>query len=102
MNPLAKIDPETLAALCREHSVKRLAVFGSLIRDDFDPERSDADFLVEFDPAPPAVRMRNFLGLRHALGVLLNRPIDLVEQGAIRNPFVLQSVARQEQVLYAA
>jgi len=71
-------------------------------RIDFDPLRSDADFLVEFEPVPVAVRMKNYLALREALGVLLSRPMDLIEDGAIRNPYVLQSVTEQEQVLYAA
>jgi len=82
--------------------VRRLAAFGSIVRPDFDPQRSDADFLVEFEPAPVGVRMRNYLALREALSSVLSRPVDLVEDGAIRNPYILKSVAEQEQVLYAA
>ena len=43
---------EQLAELCRQHRVQRLALFGSALREDFDPERSDLDFLVEFEPLP--------------------------------------------------
>ena len=93
---------EEIACLCRRYQVRRLAVFGSILRGDFDPQRSDADFLVEFEPVPVAARMRNYLGLREELASLLSRPVDLVENGAIRNPYVLKSVAEQEQVLYAA
>jgi predicted nucleotidyltransferase len=93
---------EEIASLCRRYQVRHLAVFGSILRPDFDPLRSDADFLVEFEPIPIAVRMRNYLGLREALSALLSRPVDLVEDGAIRNPYILQSVAEQRQVLYAA
>jgi predicted nucleotidyltransferase len=46
--------------------------------------------------------MRNYLGLRGALASLLSRPVDLIEDGAIQNPYILKSVAEQEQVLYAA
>jgi predicted nucleotidyltransferase len=93
---------EEIIRLCRRYGVRRLAAFGSILRGDFDPQRSDADFLVEFEAVPVAVRMRNFLGLREALGSLLSRPVDLVEDGAIRNPYILQSVAEQQRVLYAA
>jgi hypothetical protein len=93
---------EDIVRLCRQYKVRRLAVFGSVLRPDFDPARSDADFLVEFEPLPVAVRTRNYLALREALGALLSRPVDLIEDGAIRNPYVLKSVAEQQQVLYAA
>jgi hypothetical protein len=46
--------------------------------------------------------MKNYLGLRGALSSLLSRPVDLIENGAIRNPYILKTVAEQEQVLYAA
>jgi predicted nucleotidyltransferase len=82
--------------------VRRLAAFGSILRGDFDSLRSDADFMVEFEAVPVAVRMRNYLALKEALGSLLSRPVDLIEVGAIRNPYILQSVAEQQRVLYAA
>jgi len=74
---------EQIESLCRRYGVRRLAAFGSILRPDFDPARSGADFLVEFDPVP-------------------GRPVDLVEDGAIRNPYILKNLAEQQQVLYAA
>jgi len=47
-------------------------------------------------------RMKNYFALREALGVLFSRPVDLVEDGAIRNPYILKSVSQRQQVLYAA
>jgi predicted nucleotidyltransferase len=93
---------EEIIRLCRRYKVRRLAVFGSILRGDFDPLRSDADFLVEFDAVPVALRMQNYFALREALASLLSRSVDLVEDGAIRNPYILQSVAEQQRVLYAA
>jgi predicted nucleotidyltransferase len=88
--------------LCREHSVKRLELFGSAAADDFDPARSDVDFLVEFLP----VQRRGFddvyFKLYHALAQLMERPVDLVEYGAIRNPYFLKSVDDTKVGLYAA
>jgi predicted nucleotidyltransferase len=102
MENLLQPNLEEIARLCRRYHVRRLAAFGSILRGDFDPLRSDADFLVEFEPAPVAIRMRNYLALREALASLLSRSVDLIEDGAIRNPYILQNVTRQQQVLYAA
>lgn len=97
-----QLDLEEIARLCRQHRVCRLAIFGSLLRPDFDPLRSDADFLVEFEPLSTAERMKNYLALREALSSLLHRPVDLIESGAIRNPYILRAVNNQQRTLYAA
>jgi|SRR3954454_19212724 len=102
MEALIERNRPEIAALCQQYGVRRLAVFGSILRDDFEPGSSDADFLVEFEPIPAADRMRNYLGLRDALGAQLSGPIDLVEDGSIRNPYILQKVKDQQQLLYAA
>ena len=102
MDNLIERNLAEITRLCREYRVRRLAIFGSILRPDFDPQRSDADFLVEFEPVPLAVRTKNYLGLRTALSSLLGRSVDLVEEGAIRNPYILKNVAAQRQVLYAA
>ena len=101
MSPI-QTNLDEIVRLCRRYQVRRLAAFGSILRPDFDPQSSDADFLVEFEPVPVTVRMQNYLALREALASLLSRPVDLIEDGAIQNPYILQSVARQQQVLYAA
>lgn len=93
---------EEIACLCRRYGVRRLAAFGSIVRKDFDPIHSDADFVVEFEPVPVAVRMQNYLGLRAALGSLLSRSVDLIEDGSIRNPYILKRIVEQKQILYAA
>jgi len=50
MSPHVSIDRDAVSAFCRRHHIKRLALFGSILRDDFGPE-SDIDVLVEFQPA---------------------------------------------------
>ena len=49
MNPHLSIPRDQLAAFCQDHGIKRLAIFGSALRQDFGPE-SDVDVLVEFEP----------------------------------------------------
>ncbi len=93
---------DQIAGFCRMYDVRRLSVFGSILRGDFEPGRSDADFVVEVEPAPASVRMRNYLGLQRSLSALLARPVDLIEDGAIRNPYLLRNIEAQQQVLYAA
>jgi predicted nucleotidyltransferase len=55
---------EKIAELCRAHHVRRLSVFGSAVRDDFDPERSEVDLLVDFVRAPEMHYAANFLPCR--------------------------------------
>jgi predicted nucleotidyltransferase len=76
-------------------------VFGSAARaDDFDAERSDADFLVEFSPEAPA-DLHRFFGIKSELETLLGRGVDLIEPGAVRNPFVLASINQHRESIYA-
>jgi uncharacterized protein len=83
MHPAVADHQADLAALCHAFGVTRLEVFGSAARDtDFDPGRSDVDFLVTFDQAfrNDLVRFEDF---RDALAALLGRPVDLVEREAV-------------------
>ena len=93
---------EAIAELCRALGVRRLAVFGSATTGEFDPSRSDVDFLVAFDPARRARRFEDFFGLKEGLEALLDRPVDLVTPDALTNPYFAESVARTEAELYAA
>ena len=84
MLPLLAAKKADIAALCRKHHVRRLDVFGSAARGDFDPIRSDIDFLVEFDrSAPEAMTLHSFLGLKDSLEALLGRQVDLVDRQAV-------------------
>ena len=68
----------------------------------FDPERSDFDFLVEFDELPPGSYATAFFGLLEDLEQLLERPVDLVVPSAIRNPYFRESGEASRALLYAA
>jgi predicted nucleotidyltransferase len=91
-----------LEELRRRFHVRRLDLFGSAAGDDFDPGRSDLDFLVEFDPASPGGYADAFFGLKESLEQLFGTPVDLVAAAAIRNPFFRESVERAKVPLYAA
>ena len=94
---------EELRALCRRFHVRRLDLFGSAARGDFDPERSDVDFLVEFDRThPDALSLRTYFGLKEALDGLLGRPVDLVEPGTVRNPYLKASIEGSREAVFTA
>lgn len=69
-----------IAALCRRYGVVRLSVFGSAVRDDWDVETSDFDFMAEFGAPPPGINLfEQQFGLQVELERLLGRKVDLVE-----------------------
>jgi len=102
MHPAIAQHRASIADICQRYGIRRLEVFGSAARgDDFVVESSDADFLVEFEPnAPPD--LRRFYGAKVELEQLLGRGVDLVEPGAVRNPYVLASINRHREPVYAA
>lgn len=103
MLPLIAERRAEIAALCQRFGVRRLDVFGSAARgSDFDPSRSDLDFVVEFEPQEPASNYRSYFGLKEALEQLLGRPVDLVTESTIRNPYLRASVEQGRKLLYAA
>jgi uncharacterized protein len=71
--------------LCTEHQVEQLYVFGSVVTDHFS-NVSDIDFLVQFNSVNLNNYFNNYMSFRDELEKLLNRPVDLVEIQAIRNP----------------
>ena len=92
-----------LRALCRRFHVRRLDLFGSAARGDFNPERSDIDFLVEFDRGhPDALSLKAYFGFKQQLEALLGRPVDLVEPGAMRNPYLKASIEASREPVFAA
>lgn len=102
MNLAIASHEEELLRLCREFRVRQLEVFGSAARADFDPGKSDFDFLVEFAPLSAPEYAAAFLGLKESLERLLGRPVDLVVASAVRNPYFRESIERDKVLLYAA
>ena len=102
MHPLIAQHRLEIAAICRRYRIARLDVFGSAARaDDFNPASSDADFLVEFESGA-APGLTEFFGAKDEFERLLGRDVDLVEPAAVRNPYVLASINRHWESVYAA
>ena len=101
MTPLVEEKREELVRLCRRYRVGRLELFGSAAGDDFDPGRSDLDFLVQFEPCSPGEHYERYFCLLEALEDLFQRNIDLVEADAIRNPYFIRRVNETRRSIYA-
>ncbi len=93
---------QELVDLCRKYSVRRLDVFGSATRRDFDPASSDVDPLVQFEDMPHADRADAYLGFLTAVEALLQRHVDLVVAGAVRNPYLRRGIEESRELVYAA
>jgi uncharacterized protein len=92
-----------IANICIRYGVRKLEVFGSAARGkDFDQDSSDADFLVEFHPHGELGPLEEFFGLREALAKIIGRHVDLVEPGAVRNPYVLAQINQARETVFDA
>lgn len=102
MHPAVATHLEGIAAICRQHRIRRLELFGSAAREgDFAVDRSDVDFLLEFEPdAKPD--LETYFSAKTAFEALLGREVDLLERGALRDPFVLREIERGRETVYAA
>lgn len=103
MTPLVAQHLEAIRALCREYGVARLEIFGSATTDAFDPATSDVDFIVDYPPDYEfGLWLTRYFELKERLEALLDRPVDLVMVGAMRNPYFIRSANESRRLLYAA
>jgi predicted nucleotidyltransferase len=88
--------------ICAETRVAKMWVFGSALREDFDPGKSDLDFVVEFDESDaPGISDRYFTLVEH-LEKIFQRPVDLVTSRSIKNRVFAESVKSSIRPIYAA
>jgi predicted nucleotidyltransferase len=79
-----------------------LELFGSAADGDFDPARSDLDFLVDFLPEASGRIFHGYFDFKEELERLFDRRVDLVMPSAIRNPYLRRAIAKQRGLVYAA
>lgn len=85
--------------LCAKHKVRRLYAFGSVLTDHFKKE-SDIDFIVDFEPVDLNQYADNYFDFKFALEDTLHRPVDLLEEKTIRNPYFKTEVENHRQLIY--
>ena len=92
------ISPGNVANFCRRNHIRKLAFFGSVLRDDFKPD-SDVDVLVEFEPSHiPGLK---FFAMQDELAEMLGRPVDLNTPNFL-SPYFRDEVMNELEVLYDA
>jgi predicted nucleotidyltransferase len=101
VEPQLAAQRDAIAALCRAHGVLALEVFGSAADGRFDPARSDYDFIARFAPDESRSLARRFVAFSEALEVLLGRPVDVMTDHPIENPYLRAAVAATRRLVYA-
>ena len=102
MIPLITQHSDDVAEICRRHHVKRLDIFGSAAVGDFDPEKSDIDFLVEFDDSDEFLLFQTRRDLTQELESLFNRSVDIVIFANVENPYFRTSVENTIESIFEA
>lgn len=98
MNPIdTKI--EKIRLLCSKHKVNKLFVFGSVLKDTLNKD-SDIDMVVDFSQVEFNDYADNYFDLKEQLESIFNRPVDLLEEKGIRNPFLKKQIDFEKQLIY--
>ena len=90
---------DSLIILCKQHKVKELYLFGSILTPKFNKD-SDIDMLVQFDNVDILEYADNYFDFKEKLEKLLGREIDLLENQAIRNPVFRKILDRDKKIVY--
>lgn len=90
-----------VSELCRRVGARRLDVFGSVLREDFDPATSDLDFIVELDEASPVRYAEAYFSLKEGLEALFGRTVDLVTTSGLANPYFRERIDTERRTVYA-
>jgi predicted nucleotidyltransferase len=91
---------DQIAAFCQKWKITELAVFGSVLRNDFRPD-SDVDILVSF-AADAHWSLYDWVDMQEELKGMIGREVDLVEKKGLHNPFRRHAILTTKQVIYAA
>ena len=94
-----KPDIDKIKELCKENKVKSLYAFGSVTREDFNPQ-SDIDLVVDFDENDPFKYTDLYFNLKSRLEDIFRRHVDLLEERAIRNRFFREQLEKTKVKIY--
>jgi len=103
MIDLIKNNIKDLEIICENHKVRSLYLFGSAAKNEFNPKKSDLDFVVEFNNTiDPIDFADNFFSLLDALKDLFKTDIDLLSYRALKNQIMIAEIENSKVQLYAA
>jgi hypothetical protein len=85
---------------CNKLHIKKLALFGSSLTDEFGP-KSDVDVLVEFDSRKNENLFNTYFALKEELEKIFHRPVDIVVEHSVKNPFLKKAIDSRKKTVYA-
>lgn len=100
MSPHIHLQQEQIVTFCRKWGVEELSFFGSVLRDDFQPD-SDVDVLVGL-PEKSGLSLYDWTDMQYELEQMFGRKVDLVSKRGLRNPFRRHEILSTREILYAA
>ena len=101
MDQLISDNIDQITALCKKYRVTALYAFGSVCTGPFH-EQSDVDFLISFEAMDPADYADNYFLVAEELENILKRPVDLLTEKSLSNPYFIQSVNQSKQMIYGS
>lgn len=90
---------DKIKSLCKSHNVKRLFAFGSACTDNFD-EKSDIDLLISFKQMGYGDYADTYFNIAHKLEALLDRPVDLITEKSLSNPYFIEAINQTKTLIY--
>lgn len=98
---MTKLEPYNtdISKLCETHKVKTLDAFGSILTDEFSDD-SDIDMIVDFANLSVEDYADNYFDLKFSLEDILKRKIDLLEEKAMKNPYLRELINQQKELVY--
>jgi len=99
MNSILVTHLPQIKTLCEQHRVKKLFAFGSVVTGNF-TETSDIDLLISFQSMEYGDYADNFFELADKLEEVFNRPVDLLTEKSLKNPYFIESVNKSKKLLY--
>ena len=90
---------EQISNLCRQHNVKKLFAFGSVLTDRFS-EKSDVDLIVDFDKQAIEDHFLNYFDFKYSLENVFKREVDLLEEQPVRNSYLRKNIENSKILIY--
>jgi predicted nucleotidyltransferase len=91
-----------LEILCLANCIRHLAVFGSVVRDDFDPASSDVDVIARFEASSCPAYADRYFAIKEELERMIGRAVDLVTERSLTNPYLKRRIDAEKVMLFAA
>jgi len=96
-----KLYEEQIRKICIELQLNKLDLFGSITTDNFGPN-SDLDIIVEFKKDDTRNHFDSYFLLKNRLQNIFHRPVDIIIDGSVRNPYLKENIAKTRKNIYAS